>query len=259
MLVEQTLFGTENKTQVAIERIRYYEPPEGYYLAFSGGKDSVTLRGLADLACVRYDAHYNVTTIDPPELIYFIRQHHADVIWDRPEKPLLTLIAQRGIPTPWSRWCCSEYKECGGSGRLVLTGIRAEESFKRARRKMVEISRDDHSKRFLHPIIDWQEEDVWQFIREQRLPYCSLYDEGWKRIGCLFCPLAPQQTRLKELERYPRFKVAFIRAFQKLYEKRKAEGNNTVDRWKDGEEMFWWWIHSKWRKHFECDQLVMFA
>ena len=65
--------------QVAIDRLRAFEPPEGYYLAFSGGKDSVVIKALADMAGVKYDAHYNHTSVEPPELVQFVREHHKDV------------------------------------------------------------------------------------------------------------------------------------------------------------------------------------
>jgi len=38
MLIENTLFGERDKVKIAIERLRAFCPPEGYYLAFSGGK-----------------------------------------------------------------------------------------------------------------------------------------------------------------------------------------------------------------------------
>lgn len=44
--------------EVAIERLKAFEPEEGYYLAFSGGKDSVVIKELANIAGVKYDAHY---------------------------------------------------------------------------------------------------------------------------------------------------------------------------------------------------------
>lgn len=67
MLVETNLFGTTDKVQKAIDRLRMFEPPEGYYLAFSGGKDSQTIYHLTKMAGVKFDAHYNHTTVDPPE------------------------------------------------------------------------------------------------------------------------------------------------------------------------------------------------
>ena len=42
-LLEETLFGSHDKVAIALQRLRTFEPPEGYYLAFSGGKDTSML------------------------------------------------------------------------------------------------------------------------------------------------------------------------------------------------------------------------
>ena len=207
---------------------------------------------MADLSGVKYDAHHSLTTIDPPELIYYMREHHKDVKIDRPAKPFLRRLAENGFPRRQSRWCCTEYKERGGSGRLVMTGVRAAESPARRRRTMVEQCFKDRHKRYLHVIIDWTDDDVWQFIREQELPYCKLYDEGWKRIGCLFCPMAGKMRKV-QAERYPRYVNAYIRAFEKLY----ATGRESMKRWESGEAAFWWWLNED-RKTDDSDQLMMF-
>lgn len=246
------LFG-HDKVEETIERIKTFEPPEGYYLAFSGGKDSITLKELSKMAQVKFDIHYNVTTIDPPELIYFIRKFHSDVIWDRPKIPLLKMLVKRGFHLRTTRWCCSEFKERGGSGRRVLTGIRADESNKRSGRKMVEQCFKDSSKTYINPILDWTENNVWDFIKSHNLPYCSLYDEGFKRIGCIMCPM--NYNRIKESERWPGMKKAFQKAFNQLYEVGKERPS--FARWSSGKEMFDWWLHDR-RKADNPDQTVMF-
>ena len=81
MIHQMNIYGMD-KVEVAIERIKTYEKPEGYYLCFSGGKDSCVIKALADMAGVKYDAHYSNTGIDPPELVRFIKRHHPDVIFD---------------------------------------------------------------------------------------------------------------------------------------------------------------------------------
>ena len=242
MLKETTLFGEIDKEKIAVDRLQNFEPPEGYYLAFSGGKDSIVIKALADMSQVKYDAHYNVTTIDPPELVRFIHTKHPDVIFDHPKEPFLQRMVKKGFPMRQSRWCCEEYKENGGTGRTVVTGIRRLESYKRSKRRWIEICYKDITKKFLNVIIDWTEKDVWDFVRKYNLSYCKLYDEGWKRIGCLFCPLGGSKMRFKELEKYPQMGRAFIRAFEKLYQDRKKRGLKSVDRWKNGKEMFYWWI-----------------
>lgn len=240
-LKEKQLFETVDLVAKAIDRLQHFEPEEGYYLAFSGGKDSVVIKHLADMAGVKYDAHYNVTTIDPPELIYFIREHHPDVIWDRPGQPFLHRLVKKGFPLRQARWCCEEYKERGGEGRDVVMGLRWEESGQRKNRAMYEHCQK-HNRRLLNPIIEWSEQDVWDFIGQEALPYCSLYDEDFTRLGCVFCPMKSNNQRQQEGKRWPGFEKAFRIAFRKLHENRKSRGMKSVDRWPDGDAMFEWWI-----------------
>ena len=58
MGLTQLNFEGYDKVQVAIMRLQQFQPPEGYYLAFSGGKDSVVLYDLAVKSGVKFDAHY---------------------------------------------------------------------------------------------------------------------------------------------------------------------------------------------------------
>ena len=97
-MLKQKSFLEKNKVENAIERIQMFEPQEGYYLAFSGGKDSVVLKKLSEMAQVKFDSHYSFTTIDPPELVKFIRINHPDVIFDKPEIPFLKMLQTRGFP-----------------------------------------------------------------------------------------------------------------------------------------------------------------
>ena len=110
-----------DKVEAAIARLQTFEPKEGYYVAFSGGKDSQCVYHLCKIAGVKFDAHYAITSVDPPELIYFIREHYPDVEFtrqhDKDGKPITmwSLIAQHTIPpTRKSRYCCAALKEPGG-------------------------------------------------------------------------------------------------------------------------------------------------
>jgi len=260
MLKEIELFKTIDKVKLAIKRIKDFEPKEGYYLAFSGGKDSICIKALADMAGIKYDAHYNVTTIDPPELVRFIRDRHPDVVFDMPGKPFLKRLIVKGFPQRHRRWCCAEYKENGGEGRTVITGVRRAESSNRKHTPIFRHcfqNRRQAGKTILNPIVDWTEQDAWKFIKKNNLPYCSLYDEGWKRIGCLFCPMAGKH-RLIEVQRYPKYAGLFIKAFQELYLHRKATGKTSVNRWGDGEEMFWWWINEN-KESYNENQYHLFG
>ena len=79
ILIEKDLFGTvRDKVKIAQERLKAFEPSEGYYVADSGGKDSACVLALCKMAGVRFDSHYNITTVDPPELVKFVREAHPE-------------------------------------------------------------------------------------------------------------------------------------------------------------------------------------
>ena len=85
-LVQYDLFGEyRDKVKRSIEIVRSFEPPGGYYLADSGGKDSAAAKAILRMAGVKFDAHYNVTTVDPPELVRFVIRQHEAVIYDMPD------------------------------------------------------------------------------------------------------------------------------------------------------------------------------
>ncbi len=255
MLIETDIFGTvHDKVATAIERIRTFEPPDGYYVAFSGGKDSVVILDLVKRSGVKFDAHYNITGIDPPELYYFIRDGFPEVQRHRPEMTMWALIIKKGFPPTRSiRYCCQFLKEGGGHGRKVITGVRWKESHRRNKRQMIETCLKDGTKTYLHPVIDWSENDVWDYIRDNNLPYCRLYDEGFDRLGCVMCPMSSKQGH--EGKRWPRIRAAYIRAFDRAIQKSKERG--VIPSQQNGEEMLRWWLRDNPKKE-DPDQTTIF-
>jgi phosphoadenosine phosphosulfate reductase len=261
-LVEHTLFGVIDKVQIAIDRIRQFEPPEGYYVAFSGGKDSCVVKDLVKRAGVKADYHYNLTTVDPPELVYFIREHHADVEVHKPAKSMWQLIIEKGLPTRHVRYCCEYLKEHGGKGRTVITGVRWEESSARSQRPMYfDFTSGKKSKKvikhILNPIIDWTLLDVWTYLEDYKVPYCMLYDEGFDRLGCVLCPLAATGHRLIEAERWPKIANMYRIATNMIYA-RRGEVYRQKYGWRSGDEMFNWWLNDMPNCKIDPDQTVMF-
>lgn len=201
---------------------------KGYYLAFSGGKDSQALYHVAKMAGVAFEAHYALTTLDPPELVRFIRSNYPDVITDRPQMTFAQVcLKKKALPTQRMRFCCAVLKETRGAGTVTLTGVRRQESYKRSKRNEAEkigskkarfsgtfeqLDQFTRSKELegvqcvngkdkivINPIIEWSEADVWYFLNEvAKVEHCVLYDRGWRRIGCLFCPMASKREILKQ-------------------------------------------------------------
>jgi len=273
-LVENTLFGEVDKVKIAIDRLKAFEPPEGYYLAFSGGKDSQCIYHLAIEAGVKFDAHYNITTVDPPELIYFIRDNYPNVSMDSSGTTMWELIEKNGLPTMIMRFCCARLKERGGEGRICVTGVRREESTQRKNRGPFEVvtkrkqdkalfndNDEDRQlfenctvkgKRIVNPIIDWLETDVWDYLNGRHLPHCCLYDQGYTRLGCIGCPFSKMSGRLRDFKRNPKFQDSYLRAIKRNIEYRKMRGLNAFRNGKTAEEIMHWWIYNS-DKIKQCD------
>ena len=236
------LFPEIDPVRRAIDRLQEYEPPEGYYLAFSGGKDSQCIYHLAKEAGVKFDAHYNVTTVDPPPLLQFIKKNYPDVAFDLPKMTMWELIPHKRMPpTRIVRYCCKALKERGGDGRVVITGVRAAES--NGRMKFAAIWKTGwplKGSRSLNPIIDWSEADVWGYIDSRKLEYCNLYDKGFCRIGCVGCPMAGPKMQMFEFRMFPTIYKKYLKAFQEMVDKRIADGMET--QWKTGEDVMDWWL-----------------
>ena len=96
------------------------------------------------------------------------------------------------------------------------------------------------SKTLVNPIIDWDDWDVWWFLRKiRRVESCQLYGEGWHRIGCIGCPIASKQ-RFAEFRRWPKYKDLYLSAFDRMLAEREKREKPTD--WRSAEEVFDWWM-----------------
>lgn len=278
-----------DKVENAIFRLKAFEPPEGYYVAFSGGKDSQCVYHLCKMAGVKFDAHYSVTSVDPPELVRFIKDKYPEVKFERrynkEGKPITmwSLIPEKLMPpTRVVRYCCDVLKENnGGKYRYTLTGVRWAESANRKKNQGVITipqkgkkyklmlmekgvnftptirggvvlnfdNADDQElittcmrtdKTLVNPIIDWEEEDVWEFLNSNGIEHCCLYDEGFKRLGCIGCPMSRKKGMERDFARWPKYRENYLKTFERLIKARKEKGLPCV--WEKPEEVLSWWL-----------------
>ena len=277
--------GLKEKEEKAIARLKMFQPRNGepYWLCYSGGKDSDCIRILADLAGVPYTIEHNLTTVDAPETVRYIKTIKGVHI-NRPKYTMWELIVKNKMPpTRLARYCCEELKERCGKGRLKITGVRKSESVNRAKngglvkilgkektvqkqadeimdeyevapkgglilnydndqaRRMVEICYRTTST-MVNPIIDWEEADVWEFLHHYGCESNPLYKCGWSRIGCIGCPMKGPSGMKADFIRYPKYRQAYIHAFDRLMEAREKAGLKSKSGWTDGESVFKWWI-----------------
>ena len=258
------------KIQHSVELIRnaekialMYDPENGFYNTFSGGKDSQTLFHIVKMSGVKFKTYMSLTSVDPADVIRFVKTEYPSVVRQKPKMSIFQRAVERGIlPTMRVRWCCADFKESAGAGKVTLIGIRAAESSRRAKRHEVEVTdkkfsgnldefekwskqqiekqqkkskrkinedefsvKSDNEVRCINgkdsilvsPIFQWTDKDVWYFLNEVvRVPHCSLYDEGYTRIGCILCPMSTPKSKLRDIKRFPHVKRNWIEAIKAI-------------------------------------------
>lgn len=193
---------------------------------------------------------------------------------------MFDLIVKKGIPpTRMIRYCCSVFKESTEKNRVVALGVRAAESFKRRNKdtfstygnsikntkyfslshvnEVFKNAKDQdevwdctlvttarkHKTIIVNPIYEWEDYEVWDYIHENNVKYNDLYNMGYKRVGCILCPLARKSEKLRDIETFPKYKERYIKAFDKMLEARKLAGKDEeYGEWSNGEGVFRWWI-----------------
>lgn len=234
-------FSTDARVAESIALLRKHSLDTPFLGAFSGGKDSVVIKQLALEAGVSVEWHYYNTTCDPPELVHFIQRKHPDVLFDMPRRSIFASAARWGPPTRRFRWCCHVYKERSvPDDAILLTGVRAEESSRRAK-KWKTFQPQPKGGPHLLPIFSWTEADVWTYIESRALPYCSLYDaDDISRIGCVGCPMASPAARAAEFARWPKIAKSWRRALDRWYDSRVAAGKSLYNL-RSSDDLWAWW------------------
>lgn len=208
-----------------LQTIQKAHAGEQIELAYSGGKDSDVILQLAKEAGINYRAIYKNTTIDPPGTIAHVKAMGVEI--RQPKKTFFEIVAERGMPNRFMRFCCSELKEYKILDTCIM-GVRKAESTKRAKlyKEPTECriySKKDHVEA-VYPILDWSNDDVREFIIDRKLQLAPVYYDAdgslhtERRLGCIGCPLVNRTTRLEQLKRYPNIVKALAKAKKKFRE-----------------------------------------
>ena len=279
MDLEQSAF--EALRFASAQSLKIYKQP--LVITYSGGKDSDVLLHLAGKSGIPYEVLHSLTTADAPETVWHVRDTFrrlelanvkcvidAHVQPDGKRATMWNLIPKKMVPpTRIKRYCCAVLKEGGGKGRFIATGVRWAESVKRKNsRGLIEVSHSDKNKRLIlmddndearmqfetcqlkgqrtvNPIIGWKTADVWDYVTAEHIPMNPLYRCGFCRVGCIGCPMAGK-SRIMEFAMYPKIKLAYIRAFDRMLEERRRCGKMVGGmRWGDtGLDIFNWWMEN---------------
>jgi phosphoadenosine phosphosulfate reductase len=191
-------------------------------VAFSGGKDSLVVLHIALEVDPDVIVIYNNTTVEFPETLLYVKELQKEWAFNlhitKSDTPFFQAVKEKGWATHENRWCCKPYKDDPAFSFLTVQGFKAEltgttrtESIYRRSLSPIKIpKREPHIIR-VNPIYDWNEWEVWRYIRENSLPYNPLYDMGYRRIGCWCCPINGPTH-------YKRLRKTHPRLFKFLYD-----------------------------------------
>ena len=170
-------------------------------VAFSGGKDSLVALHLA-LKTLGPDTKviWNNTTVEFPETAQYVqslsKEWNFSLLIAKPKKSFFSAVKEKGWATHEDRWCCRTYKdnpaqETMSANSIVaeITGTTRTESIYRRSLLPFKLPKKEPLIVRIHPIYDWNQWEVWRYIKAENLPYNPLYDKGYRRIGCWCCPI----------------------------------------------------------------------
>lgn len=179
-------------------------------VAYSGGKDSDVILQLAKEAGIRYRTIYRNTTIDPPGTIAHVERMGAEIL--RPKETFFQLVAKKGFPNRFSRFCCEKLKEYKIMDKCIM-GVRKSESSKRNERyneptecRFYGRKTEANHVEAIYPILDWTDNDVLAFVEDRHLTLAPVYYTSRGKSTCrnasaVCAALSPQSASASSTSR----------------------------------------------------------
>ena len=135
---------------------------------------------LIDAVRDRYGIDFEVVYPDAPQVERMTTQHGVNLFY-------------KGVP---QRMLCCEVRKVEPLRRKLadldawVTGLRREHWPTRSNIRKIDVDHDHDGIAKLNPLADWIQEDVWDYIRRNEVPYHKLYDRGYTSISCTCCTRA---------------------------------------------------------------------
>ena len=134
----------------------------------------------------------------------------------RRAKSGIAMVHTASAPPPTSPRYTGSEQSAAAAGLLTTDDASTRRLFEQCQMRGV---------RVLNPIIDWSDDDVWDYLHSRHIEGNPLYKEGWTRIGCVGCPLAGRRARELAFARYPKLYKAWRDAIAYVIERRKEMGD----------------------------------
>lgn len=187
----------------------YKEKVDVFYVAFSGGKDSVVVLDLVQRALPHNDfvVMFGDTQMEFPTTIHLVSEISQYCSWQgidfyeaKAHFPADVSWQKFGPPARRLRWCCTVHKTAPVLNTLcdiynleqlhsmMITGVRADESASRAEYNELSFGKKLAGQYSFHPILDWSSSEVFLYIYGRQLKLNEAYKFGFNRVGCIMCP-----------------------------------------------------------------------
>jgi phosphoadenosine phosphosulfate reductase len=235
-MVEKNRELMEHLVQDTIKRvyntyIRYKDKVDVFYVAFSGGKDSIVLLDLVQRTLPHNELKvlFGDTGMEFPDTYELVDDMESQLAsmgieFIRAESSLSTEYTWDifGPPATVNRWCCSVHKTAPqiialrkNTGKINFTGlafigVRASESATRSEYDYISLGEKHQGQYSCNPIIEWNSAEVYNYIFQENLMLNKAYMKGNRRAGCLVCPRAAERSEYFSRVCYPEEFEKFI-------------------------------------------------
>ena len=204
--------------------VEYQKKVDVFYVAFSGGKDSVVTLDLVQRALPHnsFKVLFGDTGMEFPDTYKTVEE--VKKVCAEGEIEFLTSRSQYEPDYTWSkfgppatvhRWCCSVHKTSpqiivlrDALGKpdftgMAFIGVRASESLSRSEYDYVSLGEKHKGQYSCNPILEWNSAELYAYIYLRQLYLNEAYKKGNRRAGCLVCPRAAERNEYMARICYP--------------------------------------------------------
>lgn len=242
-MVERNRDIVESLTQETIKKIynyyvQYQKKVDIFYVAFSGGKDSIVTLDLVQRALPHnsFKVLFGDTKMEYPDtydvvnkIQGFCEENKIDFLRSSSHFNPIDSWKKFGPPAQTIRWCCSVHKtspqiimlrEVTGKPNftgLAFIGVRASESVARSEYEEVSLGEKHKGQYSCNPILEWNSAELYLYLYLNKLPINDCYKKGNSRAGCLVCPNVSEKNAFFRKKCYPVEVDNYINIIKELY------------------------------------------
>jgi phosphoadenosine phosphosulfate reductase len=242
-MVEKNKTIIDQLAQFTIKKVyetylKYKKRVDIFYVAFSGGKDSIVTFDIIRRALPHSDfkvlfGNTGMEFLDTYKIVSKIseicKDENIDFLESKSHLNPLDSWRKFGPPATVTRWCCSVHKTApqilllreitkkNNFTGMAFVGVRASESIARSDYDYIGIGEKHKGQLSCNPILDWNSAELYTYIYEQGLPLNEAYKKGNSRAGCLVCPNVSEKNSFFRRTCYKEDYDKFIQIIRVLY------------------------------------------